>query len=192
MSLVYRYFLLLFTQFPEQYNGRNKLLYDYVHDVHTPYFVRISLSLLCVCVRMCVSDPFVGEPHPLHCITLQHTATHCKTLLYTTLHIINCSTMLHTATHCNQKIRRRCASTCSVLQCAAVCCSVLQCVAVCCSVLQCVAVCCNVLQCVAVCCSMLQHVAMSCSVLQSVLHQEDSTLMMKCVAGVAVCCSTLQ
>jgi len=37
-------------------------------------------------------------------------------------------------------------STCSVLQCVAVCCSVLQCVAVCCSVLQRVAVCCSVLQ----------------------------------------------
>jgi len=38
-------------------------------------------------------------------------------------------------------------TSCSVLQCVAVCCSVLQCVAVCCSVLQCVAVCCSVLQC---------------------------------------------
>ena len=37
-------------------------------------------------------------------------------------------------------------SSCSVLQCVAVCYSVLQCVAVCYSVLQCVAMCCSVLQ----------------------------------------------
>jgi len=63
-------------------------------------------------------------------------------------------------------------TSCSVLQCVAVCCSVLQCVAVCCGalhciVLQCVAVRCSVLQCVAVrcialCCSVWQCVAVCC------------------------------
>jgi len=43
-------------------------------------------------------------------------------------------------------------SSCSMLQCVAVCCSVLQCVAVYRSVLQCIAVCCSVFQYVAVCC----------------------------------------
>jgi len=69
-------------------------------------------------------------------------------------------------------------SSCSVLQCVAVCCSVLRCVnteacrgralSSSCSVLQCVAVCCNVPQCVAVCCSVLQCVAGRCRVLQCV------------------------
>ena len=50
-------------------------------------------------------------------------------------------------------------SSCSVLQCVAVCCSVLQCVAVCCSVLQCVAACCSVLQCVAIYCCVCRGVS---------------------------------
>jgi len=77
-------------------------------------------------------------------------------------------------------------SSCSVLQCVAVCYSALQCVAVCCSVLKSVALCCIVFQCVAVYCSVLRLQAThllapgvsrnstrsSCSVLQSFLLQE--------------------
>jgi len=96
-----------------------------------------------------------------------------------------------------QRARVR-SSSCSVLQCVAVCCSVLQyksktqccnvrryaaLVAAWCSVmqrdavvLQCDAVCCSVFQCVAVCCSVLQCVVVCCSVL-------------KCVE---VCCSVFQ
>jgi len=77
------------------------------------------------------------------------------------------------------------ASSCSVLQCVAVCCSVLlvnpsvhiakfkgnfgdRYVAVCCSMLQCDAACCSVLQCVAMCCTVLQCVALCCTVLHCV------------------------
>jgi len=140
VSLFIKCFLLLFTQFPEQYNRRNKLLYVYVHDVHTPYLVCIYLSLLCVRVRMCVSDPFVGEPHPLHCNTLQYTAVHCSTLLHTAIHY---NTLQHNATHCYTLQSEDSPSMSINVQCVAVCCSVLQCVAVCCSMMQHVAACCN-------------------------------------------------
>jgi len=62
--------------------------------------------------------PTMLQHNAAHCITLQHTATHCNALQ-------------HTAAHCwweTFTVKWR-FSTCSVIQCVAVCCcSVLQCV----------------------------------------------------------------
>jgi len=85
------------------------------------------------------------------CNTVQHTATHCNTLLQHAEHAATrCNTLQCTAQ------RQACvpiagsAAAEASLHCVAVCCTVLRCVAVCCSVLQCAAVCCSVLQCAAV------------------------------------------
>ena len=85
-----------------------------------------------------------------HCITLQHTATHCNTLQQADQLWQDTACVV-----CVPRHPRQSAGCAQVLQRVAVCCSVLQCAAGCCSVLQCVAVCCSVLQCVAVCCSVL-------------------------------------
>jgi len=133
-----------------------------------------------------------------HCITLQHTATHCNTLQQAdqlwqdTACVVcvpqhprqsaGCAQVLQCVAVCCSVLQCA-AGCCSVLQCVAVCCSVLQCVAVCCSVLQCVAMCCRVLQCVAVCCSVLQCIAVCCSVLQCVVILFECTHIMFCVCG---------
>jgi len=63
-------------------------------------------------------------------------------------------------------------------------CSVLQCVAVCCSVLQCVAVCCGALHCI-----VLQCVAVRCSVLHLCTQSATQCKTLQCIA---THCNTLQ
>jgi len=80
-----------------------------------------------------------------HCITLHHTASHCNTLQRTSRYSMSAE-----AGSCCNASRIRLFTSCSVLQCVAVCCSVLQCVAVCfrMMMLQCVAECSSMLKCI--------------------------------------------
>jgi len=78
--------------------------------------------------------------------------------------VLQCVAMCCSVLQCVEASPVTVSSSCSVLQCVAACCSVcsvLQCVAVRCSVLQCAAVCRSVSQCVAVCRSVLQCVTSS-------------------------------
>jgi len=151
---------------------------------------------------------------PLHCNTLQHTATHCNTLHHTATH---CNTLQHTG---GRRLRSETLIysvvifeifilyICFLL---CICLSgtksrsqvhirylhsqyfehsqhfrVVAQQVVCCSVMQCVTVCCSVLQCFAVCCSVLQCVAVYCSVLRCVVVYRSV------LQYVVACCSVLQ
>jgi len=114
--------------------------------------IPLSLSRFCNTRIMLLSLQHI----PIHCNTLQHTATHVNQVAFSFARSRSRHWMI---------ISVQCvAACCSVLQRVAVRFSVLQCVAMHCSVLQCIGMCCSVLQCVAVCCSVLQCVAVCCSV----------------------------
>ena len=83
------------------------------------------------CVLRRASTRLGCSVFPVHCSTLQHTATHCYTLQHTATH---CNTLLHTATHCNTL--QHAATHCNTLQHTATHCSTLQHTATHCNTLQ--------------------------------------------------------
>ena len=126
---------------------------------------------------------------------LQHTATHCYTLLHTATH---CYTLQHTATLCNSLIFCRTFHKCARSR-SFMCDIIHRCTgsyrrtATHCSSMQHTATHCNTMQHTATHCSTLQHTAIHCKSLQHTVDCRLTPNPLRCMLQcVALCCSVLQ